>query len=131
MIKNLFSFEGRMNRAKYWLYIIAVTILAAVLFAIASGISIILPKIGIALMLIVAIASLWISFSIQIKRWHDLDKSGWMILLNIIPILNIVAFVVTGFFKGTTGSNRFGDDLLEENITSPEQNTQDNDTTNS
>jgi len=120
MIKNLFSFEGRMNRAKYWLYIIAVTILAAVLFAIASGISIILPKIGIALMLIVAIASLWISFSIQIKRWHDLDKSGWMILLNIIPILNIVAFVVTGFFKGTTGSNRFGDDLLEENITSPE-----------
>jgi|SRR5882724_5317860 len=50
---------------------------------------------------------------IQIKRWHDRNKSGWWILINLVPYLGQVwAFIELGFFRGTKGPNRFGPDPL-------------------
>lgn len=49
------------------------------------------------------------SFAIGIRRLHDTDKSGWWLLIGIIPLASLVLFI---FFclRGTTGPNRFGDD---------------------
>ncbi len=53
----------------------------------------------------------WISFAITVKRWHDRDKSGWWILIGMIPIIGpIWQFVETGCLRGTIGSNRYGPD---------------------
>lgn len=50
----------------------------------------------------------------QIKRWHDLDKSGWWVLINFIPIVGgLWCLVECGFLKGTVGPNRFGPDPLQ------------------
>ena len=57
---------------------------------------------------------LWSSFALQAKRWHDRDKSAWWILLNFIPIANLWALIETLFLRGTEGSNRFGDDPLNQ-----------------
>jgi len=45
-----------------------------------------------------------------VKRWHDLDHSGWMTLLNFAVIPIPFTFIYTYFFKGTKGPNRFGAD---------------------
>ena len=58
---------------------------------------------------------LWPAFAIQVKRWHDRDKSGWWVLINLIPIIGpLWALVEIGFLTGTEGSNRFGDNPLEQ-----------------
>ncbi|MDB6117012.1 MAG: hypothetical protein JWO08_793 [Verrucomicrobiaceae bacterium] len=50
---------------------------------------------------------------IQVKRWHDLDKSGWWVLFNFLPFIGgIITFINCGCLKGTKGPNRFGDDPL-------------------
>jgi uncharacterized membrane protein YhaH (DUF805 family) len=55
-----------------------------------------------------------ISIIVQIKRWHDLDKSGWWVLVNLIPILGgLWSLIECGFLKGTNGQNRFGPDPLQ------------------
>jgi uncharacterized membrane protein YhaH (DUF805 family) len=51
---------------------------------------------------------------VQIKRWHDRDKSGWWVLINFIPILGgLWSLIECGFVKGTNGKNRFGPDPLQ------------------
>jgi uncharacterized membrane protein YhaH (DUF805 family) len=51
---------------------------------------------------------------VQIKRWHDRDKSGWWVLINFIPIVGgLWSLVECGFLKGTDGPNQFGPDPLQ------------------
>ena len=53
----------------------------------------------------------------QAKRWHDLDKSEWMVLVNLIPIIGgIYALINTGFIRGVRGSNRYGPEPLPEEL---------------
>ncbi len=53
-------------------------------------------------------AACWLSLATQVKRWHDLDRTGWMVLINFIPFLGLlVAVIYLGFIKGTAGPNRF------------------------
>ena len=52
---------------------------------------------------------LWIGLSVQIKRWHDRNKSGWWALLNLIPVIGQIWILIEcGILPGTVGGNRFG-----------------------
>ncbi|MFT6862889.1 MAG: uncharacterized membrane protein YhaH (DUF805 family), partial [Akkermansiaceae bacterium] len=55
----------------------------------------------------------WMGLALQGKRWHDRGKSGWMILVNFIPLVGgIWALVECGFLSGTPGPNQYGPDPL-------------------
>jgi len=46
---------------------------------------------------------------IYIKRFHDRDKSGWWVLIGLIPIIGALWLLIElGFLKGTDGPNRYG-----------------------
>lgn len=47
------------------------------------------------------------------RRLHDLDKSGWWMLLLCVPLVNILFYIYILFFKGTEGPNQYGDDPLQ------------------
>lgn len=117
----LFSFEGRIGRAPYWYFVLAATVLFGVLFAFAGvslfsgvgldGVPAAAPNSGVAgiLLPVVCIALLWPSLAIAAKRWHDVDKSAWWILIGLVPVVGgLVALVFNGFVAGTPGANRFG-----------------------
>ena len=62
-------------------------------------------------MLVLQVLLIWISLAVQIKRWHDRDKSGWWVLINLIPLIGAIwAFVETGCLRGTVGPNAYGPD---------------------
>lgn len=124
----LFSFEGRIGRAPYWYFVLVVTVLFGALFALAgvslfSGFGLaatadVAPSAGLAglLLPIACIALLWPSLAIAAKRWHDVDKSAWWILIGLVPIVGgLIALVFNGFVAGTPGANRFGNPP-EENL---------------
>ena len=125
VLNYLFSFEGRINRAKYWaffglsiLLMLAFTAVAAVL-----GIALADPKdpsaaqivgtiLGL-LQMILFLPYMVAAFAIGVKRWHDRGKSGWWILIGFIPLIGpIWTFIECGCLKGTQGDNRFGPDPL-------------------
>jgi uncharacterized membrane protein YhaH (DUF805 family) len=54
------------------------------------------------------------SIAVQVRRFHDQDKSGWWVLIGLIPILGGLAVLVFMFLEGTRGTNRFGPDPKEE-----------------
>jgi uncharacterized membrane protein YhaH (DUF805 family) len=69
--------------------------------------------IGLILLGIFALAILIPSLAVQVRRLHDTDRSGWWILLGVVPIINYIGAIVLLVFyclEGTRGPNRFGED---------------------
>ncbi|MDB5800376.1 MAG: hypothetical protein JWL63_1315 [Rhodocyclales bacterium] len=102
-----FSFEGRVPRKVFWLYGFLLMLPLYAVVGIAFAIS---PKLGLVVAVPLYIVMVWAGFAMQVKRWHDRDKSGWWLLLSFIPFANIWAFIETGFLRGSEGGNRFGGD---------------------
>lgn len=105
---GLFSFKGRINRARYWMYLIPLNLIW--IFGVIVDVSTV-GKLG-GWYLITTIITLWPSLAISIKRCHDRNKSGWFVLVAIVPLLNLWYVVEIGFLAGTIGDNRFGPDPL-------------------
>jgi uncharacterized membrane protein YhaH (DUF805 family) len=113
----LFKFDGRINRAKFWAGVAATWVLViAVWFLIAIAASINSGVVwGIAwfFMLLIYVALIWMGLAISIKRWHDRGKSGWWVLITLIPLIGpIWALVETGFLEGDPGDNQYGPNPL-------------------
>lgn len=114
----LFSAQGRIRRRDYWLWSICMGIAFAIIINILMAILGVgksmaetgtLPAIFWIVYLIMLIPAAWIGICLQIKRWHDRDKSGWWILIGLIPIIGgIWAFVEAGCLDGTQGPNKYG-----------------------
>lgn len=109
----LFSFSGRISRYQYWvkfyLPYYALVIVMSVLDR-ATGAYNAQNKIGL-ISLIFLLAAMWPSLAITVKRCHDRDRSGWFLLVSLVPIIGSIWLAVElGFLRGTIGSNRFGAD---------------------
>jgi uncharacterized membrane protein YhaH (DUF805 family) len=48
--------------------------------------------------------------AVQVRRFHDQDKSGWFVLLGFIPYIGGIILFVFMCIEGTRGPNRFGPD---------------------
>jgi uncharacterized membrane protein YhaH (DUF805 family) len=123
MTNLLFSFKGRVNRAKWWLVSIAVGVVETILFGIILALFSVgidaktgMPQfsgIGAILAVVVLVVSLWISLALAVKRWHDRDKSGWWIFITLVPVVGGIWYLIEcGFLKGTSGANTYGEDPL-------------------
>ena len=49
------------------------------------------------------------SLSLYIRRLHDIDRSGWWLLLAIIPFIGIITLIFFWCLKGSQNRNRYGD----------------------
>jgi uncharacterized membrane protein YhaH (DUF805 family) len=122
--KLLFSFEGRINRAKFWLVLLGIAVVEAIVLGATGGSAYLTATDPTMVMqsmsstgfipLIIFIPLLWIGLAVNVKRWHDRDKSGWWILINLVPVIGgLWSLIETGFLPGTRGLNRFGPDPLQ------------------
>jgi uncharacterized membrane protein YhaH (DUF805 family) len=115
LMKLLFSFDGRISRSALWITLCIFfptnTLLGFAPFNTQSeGIVKIIIWIIYVFWLIV---SVWISLAVYTKRWHDLNKSGWMTLVLLIPVVGFFWFFVQlGFYKGSEDANQYGNNPL-------------------
>ena len=104
-IDNVTNFEGRAGLSAYWWYALAIFAVDMVLeiFSIAIG-SLPLTMLFLLVMAVVGLSGL----SVAVRRLHDTDKSGWMLLLGLIPFIGGIIVLVLMVLPGTPGQNRFG-----------------------
>jgi uncharacterized membrane protein YhaH (DUF805 family) len=128
----LFSFQGRINRAKYW--IATITYISVTIALVGLGFFFRFDTIFFIIAAIVFVAVTVSGVAVGLKRLHDRDMSGWWLLIFYllppvldglgralgIPIIfslagsaiSIWALVVLGFLRGTSGANQYGPDPL-------------------
>ena len=102
VLERYAKFDGRAGRGEFWWFVLAnflVVIVLAILIQI-SGIFWILYA-GYALALLVP------SIAVAIRRLHDTNKSGWWLLIGLIPFGGIVLLVFY-ILEGTNGPNDHG-----------------------
>lgn len=100
---NYFNLEGRASRYEYWWFVVinlALSVIAALLdkmvgLAIFSGIlllALLLPGLGL-----------------SVRRLHDINKSGWWLLLALVPFIGQIVILVWAAQKGDAAANDFGE----------------------
>ncbi len=105
MFKELFSFKGRIGR-----HTLLVTGTLSLFFVfILTGLMQILNIFGIVVTAILDIVAAWITLAGYTKRLHDRNKSGWWLLISLVPVIGwIWTFIECNLLSGTTVENRFG-----------------------
>lgn len=131
-LKRYADFEGRSRRKEYWMFQLGVALLYAVVFGVlftigglsgafnhhassdAAPPAIFWFFIGIFSIIVVG---LFIpSLAVKVRRLHDRDMSGWLILLSFIPYLGALVLFIFYCLDGTQGANRYGEDPKGENL---------------
>lgn len=62
------------------------------------------------LLIVFALAVFIPSLAVQVRRFHDQDKSGWFVLLGLIPFVGGLIVLVFMVMEGTRGPNQYGPD---------------------
>ncbi len=109
---NYVNIEGRAPRSAYWywfLFLILGGIVAGIMDSIGG-----LGSIGGngALSSIFELATLIPSITLGVRRFHDLGKSGWWMLLILVPVIGWLIMLFFFVQAGNTGANEYGADPL-------------------
>jgi MFS transporter, FHS family, L-fucose permease len=105
VLKKYAKFNGRARRKEYWMF----TLLNIIFYSVAMLIDFGLERpfiIGIAN--IYALAVLVPILAVSVRRLHDVGKSGWMILLSLIPIIGSIWLLVLLLTESDPDENEFG-----------------------
>lgn len=105
-IKRYCQFSGRASRSEYWWYVLAQALVSWVLMLIFS---VLLPEsAGNFLSTLVALFFFLPSLAVFFRRLHDTGRSGWWILLGLIPFIGAVVLLIFTILP-SEGANKYGE----------------------
>ena len=121
---NYVTFSGRARRSEFWfwfLFAIIVGVVAALLDSMlfpsmmdvqtemGDGVASVSAQ-GGPISALVSLGLFLPGLAVSVRRLHDVDRSGWWVLLAFIPLIGIIVLIVWWATEGTRGPNRFGTD---------------------
>ena len=96
-LKQFADFDGRARRTEYWTFSLANFVIS---FA--------LGFFFITLSYIFGILMILPSLSVQVRRLHDIGKSGWWIFIGLVPIVGGLVLLVFSLLDSVHGENQYG-----------------------
>jgi uncharacterized membrane protein YhaH (DUF805 family) len=103
VLQRFAKFDGRAGRGEFWWFV-----LANLLVYIALGILIQISGIFWVIYALYWLATLIPSIAVAIRRLHDTDKSGWLMLIALVPFVGGIILLVFMILEGTAGPNQYG-----------------------
>lgn len=106
VLKNWNNFEGRSSRREFWMFV-----LFNVIFVIIAQI---LDWICGTFYLFTGLYNLFIllpSIAVNVRRMHDIGKSGWWLLINLVPLIGSIWYFFLIIKASQPGENQYGGNL--------------------
>ncbi len=103
VLERYAKFEGRAGRAEFWWFTLANLILFAILFLLAQ-----LSTLLFVVYVVVALALLIPSLAVGARRLHDTNKTAWLLLLQLIPLIGGIILLVFFIIEGDKQTNQYG-----------------------
>ena len=118
-LRKYADFQGRARRSEFWLFWLFCFVVGFVLQMVggmmggaadpSNPMAMYSSPAGIVLLLF-WLAVLIPSIAVAVRRLHDTNRSGWWLLIALIPFIGALVLLVFYVLPGTVGSNKFGED---------------------
>ena len=133
-LKRYTDFSGRSRRKEYWLFFLLMIVLGLIAGMIdtmlgfgstyrsvsGTGYSFGWATHNGPVEILLGLATFIPGLAVMVRRLHDLDKSGWWLLIGFVPLIGAIVLIVFMCIEGTRGPNRFGPDPLADEHSVPE-----------
>ena len=105
VLSNYANFDGRAARPEFWWFA-----LFYLLVQLAGGAldAALFPRTFGPIGTLAGLALLLPYLAVGARRLHDTDRSGWWLLLSLVPVIGAIVLIVFFVQRGTPGENRFG-----------------------
>ena len=103
VLKNYVVFNGRARRTEYWMFFLFNAIITIILSFLQS-----IADIDKILTGIYGLLTLLPSLAVGARRLHDSGRSGWWLLIGIIPFIGTIILLIFFCLDSEEGENRFG-----------------------
>ena len=105
VLKNYAGFDGRARRTEYWMFFLVNLVIVIVLTVIGMAV-----RAGALIGDVYSLALLIPSIAVGVRRLHDTGRSGWWLLIGLIPLIGTIILIVFLATEGQRGDNRYGPD---------------------
>jgi uncharacterized membrane protein YhaH (DUF805 family) len=103
VLKKYTVFDGRSRRSEYWYYVLFNAIIVIVLEILArASAAFLIP------LIIYSLAVFLPGLGVAIRRLHDTNRSGWWILISLIPLIGGIILIVFCAQDSDAGANQYG-----------------------
>jgi uncharacterized membrane protein YhaH (DUF805 family) len=102
VLKKYAEFDGRAARKEYWMFVLVNSIISIIISILGNLIDFKL------LSSVYALAVLLPSIAVLVRRLHDTNRSGWWILLMLVPFIGAIVLLVFAVFDSQPGDNQYG-----------------------
>ncbi|WP_342416354.1 DUF805 domain-containing protein [Paenibacillus sp. FSL R10-2782] len=103
VLQNYVGFQGRARRTEYWMFVLFSTI-ATFIIGLIDGIVGLTPI----LMYLYSLAVLLPSLAVIARRLHDTGRTGWWILIGLIPLVGSIILIVFLCQDSQPAENKYG-----------------------
>lgn len=105
VLKNYANFNGRAHRKEYWMFVlfnIVFSVVAVLLDNLLGA-----DEVGV-ISVLYSLAVLIPGWAVMVRRLHDTGRSGWMILISLVPFIGTIWLLVLLLIEGDTHKNKYG-----------------------
>ncbi len=109
VLKKYAVFSGRARRKEYWFFFLFNIIIQIILGVIDGTIGSFNPEAGMGLLgMLYTLAILIPVIAVSVRRLHDTDRSGWWLLISLIPLIGTIVLLVFMALDSKPGENKYG-----------------------
>jgi uncharacterized membrane protein YhaH (DUF805 family) len=112
VLKNYTVFSGRARRQEYWMFVLFNMIFGIVAMTLDNVLGIAMESLGYGpLYMVYGLVLFLPGLAVAVRRLHDVGKSGWMMLIALIPIIGAIWLLVLLSTDSNPGENQYGVNL--------------------
>lgn len=109
VLKKYAEFSGRARRTEYWMFVLFNFIFMVAAIILDNIVGTAIDEFGYGLFYFLYILALLIpNLAVCVRRLHDVGKSGWMMLIALIPLVGAIWLLVLVFTDSNPGDNEYG-----------------------
>ena len=122
VLKNYADFSGRARRKEYWSFTLFHIVISMVIMSMSLGLAFTLVDVsgeteitgagsvlGVwGLYMVYSLLTLIPSLAVSVRRLHDVGKSGWMLLVSLIPVVGSIWLLILLLTDSQPGDNEYG-----------------------
>lgn len=101
-LKKYAVFTGRSRRKEYWMFVLFQVMISC-------GIALVEFFLNTSfLSILFGLATIVPSIAVSVRRLHDIGRTGWWVLISLIPLIGSIVLLVFACTDGESGDNEYG-----------------------